>query len=838
MASRHSKKKRTKSLKPPPEIPVDSKDPVPATPIADKSRLWVFRLLSIVLIPLLFFGLLEIGLQLVGYGYPVDFFIRPESGDSFITNEKFGWRFFSKDLSRRPMPEIVAAKPDETIRIFILGGSAAQGVPEPSFGFGRILETMLRNRYPDQKFEVFNAAVTAINSNVVLEIAKDCADHQPDLFVVYMGNNEVVGPYGPGTVFQKWTPSLRLIRANLWVKSMKMGQFLENIVHSVYSPEEKYKQWRGMEMFADKPITADDPRMETMYNNFRQNLEDICNIGRQTGTPIILSTVAVNLKDCPPFASQHRDDISEDDLKKWESFYQAGVKMEKVGQWSEALEQYESAARLDDRFAEQQYRIGRCLVAEDRIEEARENFSMARNLDVLRFRADTNINRIIREVAEEHKTYGVYSVDAENMLASGDSYAGTIPGEELFFEHVHFKFYGNYLLARTALNRVETALPQLAVSRKQNPDLTAEECKKALALTPGDEHSLLVEMISMMSTALFTNQLDHEKRISDIKERVNLLEELSSTPEVFHEARMDYEALLKKIPDDWTVHHRYGNLLYVGGEYELAYNHLNIARNKYPWLYMVHLHMGDVENKRGRESEAIAHYRKSLEMYPDHVYAHVKLAVLLSSQGNVEEAVTHYRSTLELDPYHEIARLNLANRLVDLGYIDEGVKHFQKILEIYPENFLAYYGLGYVMSRNGRAEESLLYYRKALEIEPHYESARINLGSGLIKQGEIEEAVTHFRYALKDNPGNVAACLNLARSLDYLGNNREAIVYYRRTLQLEPQNGMVHYYLGVALIQQGYTREAGVHFREAVGIDPSLAQTIQSFLRENNLKLN
>jgi tetratricopeptide (TPR) repeat protein len=838
MASRRSMSKKSKFKNPRLEIPVIDKNPSPSKPSPGRARLWIFRLAALVLMPLVFFSLLEIGLQLRGYGYPVDFYISPDHSGSFITNEKFGWRFLTEDLSRSPAPEIIAEKSDGTIRIYILGESAAQGVPEPNFSFGSILEALLRNRYPGVRFEVVNAAVTAINSYAVLEITKNCADYQPDLFVVYMGNNEVVGPYGPGTVFEKWTPSLRLIRANLWVKSMRTGQLLEDMVHSFYSSEESIDKFRGMEMFLDKPIAADDPRMETVYDNFRRNLMDICEVGRQAGTPVILSTVAVNLKDCPPFASVHRNDISEADLKRWESAYQTGIKMESNNQWQEALEQYESAARLDGHFAELHYRMGRCLAAEDRIEDARERFSLARNLDVLRFRADSNINRIIREVAEAKKAGGVYGVDAEKILASGDSPAGAIPGEELFFEHVHFKFYGNYLLARAVLGRVETALPRLAASRKQILDLTVEECEKALALTPRDEYKLLVQMQSMMSRPPFTYQLDHEKRIADLKERTARFEELSSQPEVFLDARKDYEAVLKNTPDDWTLQQRFGNLLYDGGEYELAADQLEIARKQYPWLSSLYVELGDAEQKSGREIEAIACYQRALEINPDLVDAHNNLGAAMGRQGRIGEAVAHYRRALEIDPDHEIVRVNLGSRLIELGQIEEAVTHFRKVLETYPENFLSYYGLGYAMYSMGRIEEAVTYYRKALEIEPHCEPARINLGSTLMDQGKIDEAVTHFRYAADDNPGNVEACLSLARGLTYQGNNGEAMVYYRKTLELEPGNGMAHFYLGVALTQQGYPHEAAAHFKQAIEIDPRFSKELQSFLDEKNFDLN
>ena len=84
------------------------------------------------------------------------------------------------------------------------------------------------------------------------------------------------------------------------------------------------------------------------------------------------------------------------------------------------MQKYEAAARIDDRFAELQFRLGRCLAAEGRSAEARERFVLARDLDALRFRADSRINAIIREVAAEQEAAGVRVVDAEQALAKSD----------------------------------------------------------------------------------------------------------------------------------------------------------------------------------------------------------------------------------------------------------------------------------------------------------------------------------------------------------------------------------------------------------------------------------
>ena len=141
--------------------------------------------------------------------------------------------------------------------------------------------------------------------------------------------------------------------------------------------------------------------------------------------------------------------------------------LEAENRWQDAARQYEAAEKIDDRFAELQFRLARCLMKAGRVAEARERFELARDLDVLRFRADSRINAIIREVAAAQEAAGVRFADAERALAEDDLDADGRCGEEdLFYEHVHLTFEGNYLLARAVLDQVVAALPQLAAASR------------------------------------------------------------------------------------------------------------------------------------------------------------------------------------------------------------------------------------------------------------------------------------------------------------------------------------------------------------------------------------
>src|SRR5262249_34563275 len=111
------------------------------------SQRWIARIVLAVLMPLLFLVIIELGIPIAGFGYNPNVFLRTQiSGkDYFVTNEKFGWRFFPRQVARTPLPlRMAAAKSTNEYRIFLFGESAALGDPDPSFGMGRYLEVLLR----------------------------------------------------------------------------------------------------------------------------------------------------------------------------------------------------------------------------------------------------------------------------------------------------------------------------------------------------------------------------------------------------------------------------------------------------------------------------------------------------------------------------------------------------------------------------------------------------------------------------------------------------------------------------------------------------------------------
>ena len=415
------------------------------------------------------------------------------------------------------------------------------GDPDSAYGFSRYLEVMLGERFPSMKFEVVNTGSVAINSHVVLRIAEGLADQKPDLFILYSGNNEVVGPYGPGTMLTSGGMSMPVVRSSIFFRSTRIGQLLTSL-------GTKKREWHGMEMFLDQQVPANSPLMQQAYSNYEENLRDTIKVAQAAGAKIIVSTVATNLKDCAPFASIHRKNLSQDDLKKWSALVQQGNDLDAANSPEEALKQYQAAAAIDDGYAELEFRMARAAWRLTDYRIAREHFLRARDLDTLRFRADSKINEINRSIAT---SAGVALVDAEKILS--DAVPDGIIGTDLVYEHVHMTPEGNYLLARAIFAQIAPMLPQ-GTQVAETPSEAG--CERLLALTGFDRWRLANEMFGRLQKAPFTNQLNHSEQLFHFAWGA---EPPNENP---NDTVAQYQWAIAQHPDDSMLHLRFGGFLF------------------------------------------------------------------------------------------------------------------------------------------------------------------------------------------------------------------------------------------------------------------------------------
>ncbi len=609
---------------------------MPSSPVTSNDRTkpnrlrhWIYRLVLATVIPAaLLFGL-EGALRLGGYGHSTAFLVRTD--DAYESNTRFGWRFFPKAVSREATAiHLPVAKPAGTYRIIILGGSAAQGVPDGAYAFGRFLEVMLAQRFPSVRFEVVNAAMTAVNSHVMLPVARDCRIADPDMFIVYMGNNEVTGPFGPGTAFLSFQPNLELIRTSLWIKSTRMGQLVEATMRSLAGGAVPAR-WEGMEMMAEQRVALTDPRLPATWEHFGRNLSDICQIAHQTGAQVVLCTVPVNLRHCAPFASVHRPDLNAEEASAFDDLYANGIEADEAEDYETAVGAYLAATELDDGFADLHFRLARSLLVLGQTEQAHSHFNLAREHDALRFRADNAINARIRQTADDGADRGVRLVDAEKAFANSAHTMARSPGDELFYEHVHLTPQGAYELARAVFEGLLPALPPTVSAQAADlPVASFEQCAKRLALTGPDRQAIAASMWRMTQAPPFTNQLNHAQMRQRLLAR---RESLWHAPWPTERTLARYDRAIEMAPNDPWLRYKAAQAYLVTGDMAAAEAHLRKLLAVTPNDPRAHLGLGvlaleryRIDRKEAFLAQAAQHTRRYMDLL-EHRFVAVKNVV-------------------------------------------------------------------------------------------------------------------------------------------------------------------------------------------------------------------
>ena len=518
---------------------------------------WARRVALAVGLPLALFLALEGGLRLAGYGRAASFLIPDEKPGYFRTNPDFASLFLPGNFDLRPLTiRIAARKAPHTVRIVVLGESAAQGVPVPSFAFAPQLRAQLRSRYPGKEFEVIDTGIVAINSHVVYQIAREMARFEPDAFLVYMGNNEVVGPYGPGCAYLSEMPPLWFIRLSVFVRSTRTGQLMASFLGRIARHGKPPAEWGGMTMFVNNAVKGDDPRLEAVYKNFEANLRDIVRVAAGSGAKTLLCTVASNIRDSAPFLSLHREDLTQSDLASWGRAFNRGRIEWLLGEVDPARADLLQALRIDPQYADTSFILGSLELQSGTIEAARQYLIDAEHWDGLRFRPDPRINEIIRRVAGGSDA-SVSLLDAAVLMGSDPASSAPPAGRGLFFEHVHFDWDGNYLLARSLAEKSEDAL--LGAGKGRGPWLDSSGCAAAVAYTPHERLGVLQKISTIVQNPPFTNQLTYcedEARLAHelalAKADVRDPEKLAQAKEVAAaaSARDPRNAALAKIEED------------------------------------------------------------------------------------------------------------------------------------------------------------------------------------------------------------------------------------------------------------------------------------------------
>lgn len=768
--------------------------------------------------------LLELFLRAAGYGYATGFLLADEHGGKkvFVQNNRFGWRFFGRDQS--PQPATFAfprEKPAGTIRVFVFGESAAFGDPQPDFGLPRMLQALLSQRYPGTRFEVINAAMTGINSHTLLPIARDCARADGDIWALYIGNNEVVGPFGAGTVFGRPAASRAFIRSSLAFQTTRLGQLFDQLARNLRPPPPGKSEWGGMLMFLENRVRADDPRLAVVRENFERNLDDIITTGRRAGAGVVISTVAVNLDDCAPFASAHRPSLAKQDEAEWRQSYERGLAAQRDGRMPEAVARFAEAARTDDSFAELPFRQGTAARALGDEAGAQKHFTRARDLDTLRFRCDGPLNEITRRVATKHRDGRVVLADAEAALAP----LGVRSGRELFYEHVHLTFEGNYRLARQIATSMETLLPE-NVRRLATPAwATPEACARRLAWTDASRLLAATEVLGRLQDPPFIWQIDHADQWRRFRGQIETLRPAAQASA--RAAGEIYRAALAAAPGDAVLHAQYAAWQSASGDLAGSAASARRVVELLPHSIKAWADLGDALMQQGQLAAAADAYTEGLRRDPENYWARHNLARLYTRLDRREDALREYRHALQLKPRFGPAHLGLGELLEAAGQPAEAEKHFQLALVHRVRRAEELAGLARFCHARGWHQAALTNYQDALSLNAGAAPLHLGAGQCLSALGRTPEAGKHFAEAVRLDPGSGESRFLLGVSYGRQGQPAEAAEQFREAVRLRPEMIEARVNLGVALAQLGRKNEALAEFEEVLRRQPANATARQ-----------
>jgi len=589
-----------------------------------RGRHFLFAVVLVIL-PLFILLVLELFLRIANYG-----------GDlSLVLTRKIdGHKFYqiNKHVARRYFPGDELTVPDardavfeykksaKTFRIFCLGGSTTAGFPyQYNATFPSLLYDRLHLLFPQKNFEVINVGISAINSFSVLDFTHELVHYQPDLFLIYMGHNEFYGALGVAST-RSLGENRTFIKLYLKLEKSRLFLLFRDIIFKLkklFATKSSGASTLMEAVAADKSIPLGGKKYNIAKRNFSANLAEILDIIQKHRTPVLVSTLVSNLKDQPPFKSIFSAGLQKKD--DWERLFKNGVQFEDNKKYEEALADFFNARALDAQPAKLHFRLGQCYEKLSQFDLALKEYRLARDLDAIRFRAPGEFNEVIRKVCAQKNA----PVVEMGKVFQQNSPHG-IPGDNLFLEHLHPRFEGNYLIA-DAFCRMMSEKNIILPADKWPWD---RDAGKQQNMDRAYVTDLDIEVANYRVNNLTAHWPFKTQRI--IRPRGNTA----------------YDALLEKTVEamvrrriPWNEgHYRVARFLAKNGKYEKAEREYRAVIKVMPYDFYPYLFLGNLLMEQKKFLAAEQAYKKSLARSPAFPFAYAKLGLLFLKQNLPQQA--------------------------------------------------------------------------------------------------------------------------------------------------------------------------------------------------------
>jgi len=633
---------------------------------------------------------------LVGFADNIPQFIkatRTDGAKMYITPEN--------KLKLFNFQEFPQAKNDKTYRIFCVGGSTTYGRPyRDKLSFCGWLRVYLQAADPSRNWEVINAGGISYASYRVAHVMSELKDYQPDLFIVYSGQNEFLEQrsYGALQELPAWVINLdatlngsRLYSAmklamdklrpgtnNVSLKREELTGEVDEILNHTQGPQSYYR---------------DEDLKQKIIMHYRLNLRRMISIANSVDAGIVFVKPAINIRDMSPFKSEHSNDLALDALMQWQGLYHEALKLQQAGRLDEALAKYRQALVLDDRYAELHFRIGQVLFAQHQYKQAEVAFRRAVEEDVAPLRM---IAPLQQAVTEEAETGNIPLIDFQAMMRQTymQEYGHSVFGSEYFTDHVHSNVEGYRLLGMALFSHLVEqgiARPDAAWNTARAESVTQEVLAGIDAKEEGESYLNLGAVLKW-----------------------------AGKPMEAHAMLLRALEILGPVED---INRRLASSSYSLGMIDEAFSYLQ----KLPPQLGVNTKLAMIRMEQGKPDEAISYCEAELKQYPEYNVPHNCIATAMAMQGETDKAQSHFERALVLAPDSAFDHLSYADFLLEQQRYDEALVHARESLRINPAMHQAHNTIGRILLARGQLEQARQHITEALRWQPDDEDAMKNL---------------------------------------------------------------------------------------------------------------
>lgn len=368
-----------------------------------------------------------------------------------------------------------------TVRVVLLGGSVAKGVPidsDPPRTIGGRLQAHLRRQ--GVAAEVLDLAGASYTTAHVAGVAADAMKAHPHAIVVYSGGNE----YRAFTrrlweQNQGWKGAIRasqglhlvrmLGRVALWLRGgpAEPGQ-ADDAVHEVIAGQSKLVASVMERLLADagaegQPRWGDDgvpvrrdPAAQAVVAAYEAGLREVLDaVDSAPSKPVLVLMKPPANRFTPPQLSLHTPGLPDAERHTFMAHHDRGQLAVRQGDCTTAVAEFEAALAIDSLYADTWHQHGKCLLElNDPAGTARRNLDIAVELDFAPDRAGRALYAVVDRLVAES--------DAVTVDLSDDFGPAVDYGRPLFHDHVHLQPRGQ---DRVAQHIADTLAPMLARPR-------------------------------------------------------------------------------------------------------------------------------------------------------------------------------------------------------------------------------------------------------------------------------------------------------------------------------------------------------------------------------------